>query len=112
MAIGTITLQVAKDAQTLAPRFKDHIRFAADSTYISATGMTDFAAAVASALGKEGVDIIGVSKAGPCGGYEPIYDKEDDALHLYQFPDALGPATALPDGDYNAVTLDLWVEYM
>lgn len=111
MPLGTITKQVAKDGQTLTPRFRDHVQFVGDNLYV-ANGSTGFAALVAAALDKVGVDIVGVSKAGPCGGYEPIYDKASDALMLFQYPGDLGPATEVPDGDYSTVTLDLWVEYI
>ena len=110
MAIGTITLQEGGGGQTLQPIFFDHIRFLGDETY-GAGGTEDFASLVAAALGKTGVNIIGVVKAGPCGGYEVFYNNEDDKLVLYVYPDAAGVATENSTVDLSGVTMDLVVLY-
>jgi len=111
MALGTITLQTEKGGQTLEPRFKAHVQFLGDTSYPTG-GTPGFNALVAAALGKEGVNVISVERAGLCGGFIPVYDPANDSLLVLRTgavdsPQAEVPPTTALDG----ITFDLLVEY-
>lgn len=112
MTLGTITNVLPGGGRPGEPLFFDQIQMDGDSTY-TAGGSLTFSETVAAALKKTGIELVGIMKAGPCGGYELIYDKAADALLMYygDYDAADGPAIQVPDGDYNAVTLDLVVLY-
>ena len=60
MALGTITLAEHAGGQTLEPLWHDYVSFLGDNSY-PAGGTPNFSTLVAAALGKEGVNIIGVT---------------------------------------------------
>jgi len=111
MALGAITSVSEKGAKTLEPRFKAHVQFAGDGSYPTG-GSTGFAALIASALDKEGVDIISVSRVGLCGGFTPIYDSANDALLVTRTAGINAADEEVPNTtNLSGVTFDLLVEY-
>lgn len=113
MSLQAISKEASGGGQTLQAVFFDRIQFGGDDDY-PAGGTPGFAALAAAALGKEGISIINVMKAGPCGGYEVFYDNENDKLVLYEYDydaGANGPAVENGTADLNATTFDLIVLY-
>lgn len=110
MAIGTISLDEAGGGQTLQPIFFDVISFLGDDDY-PAGGTPDFSTLVAAALSKEGIEVVGVSKAGPCGGFEVVYDKSADKLMLFVSATGL-PGVENAVTDQSGVTMELIAQYV
>ena len=111
MTLGTISLVEAGGGQSLQPIFFDSISMLGDDDY-PAGGTPDFSALVAAALSKEGVEVVEVVKAGPCGGYEVVYDKSADKLMMFVYPDTAGVATENTTTDLSGVTMELVVLYV
>lgn len=80
MAIGTVT-KVSADSSKSAV-FYDEVSFDGDDDY-STGGTTGFQASMRAALGVEAREILGVLDL-DCGGYVPVYDKENDTLKVYE----------------------------
>lgn len=110
MSLGAITAVSEKGGQTLEPRFKAHIQFLGDDGYV-AGGTAGFNALVASALDKEGVNVISVQRAGLCGGFSPVYDPANDKLLVLRTDAVDSPQEEVPNGDLSSTTFDLIVEY-
>ena len=111
MSLGTITAQSEKGGETLEPRFKAHIRFVGDDSYPTG-GTPGFNALVAAALGKEGVNVITVNRAGLCGGFSPVYDPAADTLLVLRTDQVDDPQEEVPNAfNLSAFTFDLLVEY-
>lgn len=114
MSLQTITVALAGGGQTLQPIFFDSISFGGDDDY-PAGGTPNFSEVVAAALGKTGIEVIGVMKAGPCGGYEVVYDKSADKLQVYEYDyDAVADGQAVENGtaDISGTTFELVVLYV
>lgn len=113
MALGAISRELAGGGRPLEPLFFDHIQFLGDDDY-PAGGTVGFSDLVATALAKEGVEVVGILKAGACGGYEPIYDKANDKLLMYidNNSGANGPEIEVTaTTNLDSVTIDLVVLY-
>lgn len=91
MAIGAITL--AEKAGDHGPVFHDVISFAGDGAYPTGGTAAFLAAFQAKVPGKGARDILAIVKAGPCGGYEPVWDNANAKLMVY-FADANNAADA------------------
>lgn len=109
MTLGAITLEEAGNKMPSAPLFAQRISLEGDDAYPDG-GTPDFQALAQAAMNIPGANILTVTKAGPCGGYEPVYDQANDKLMMFNYPDALGPAvevTGTPD--LHTTILDLLV---
>lgn len=111
MSLQPITLAQAGGGQTLQPVFFDSISFGGDDDY-PAGGTPNFSEVVAAALEKVGIEVVGVMKAGPCGGYGVVYDKSADKLYIETYPDAAGVAAENTTTDLSGVTFELVVLYV
>lgn len=72
------------------------ISFDLDASYATG-GYTSFAATIKAITGVGSrITIVDVQQTSMCGGYKLWYDRANDALEVWQYPNALGPATEVP----------------
>ena len=90
----------------------ERIQFDLDSSYPTG-GYTSFGDFVKTILGTE-ISIVDIQQTTPCGGYKLWWDRANDTLMVYQYPNALGASTEVPNGtDLSAVTdAELVVTYI
>lgn len=106
MALGTITSVTAgAGAAPSAPVFHEQITVVGDDNY-AAGGTAGFEALVASALGKESIELLYVVNENQGATYLAYYDKSEDKLMLRETDEG-----AEPSGDVSGTTLNLWVVY-
>ena len=111
MSLGTMTEISEQGGQTLEPRFKALIQFLGDTSYPT-DGTPGINVLVAAAVGRQGVEIIKVTRAGLCGGYSPVYDPVNDKLLVLRTDAVDSPQEEVPPTTaLNGVTFDLMVEY-
>lgn len=108
MAIGTITIGVQAGKRTSTPTRIIPLQFAGDGAY-PADGTPGFEASVRAALDFEFVTLLGVISQ-DCGGYIPVYDRENDKLKVYEQTDvATSPLIETATANLAGTTFNLLV---
>lgn len=112
MSFGTISKKEEGGVMPSAPVFCHRIQFDGDTAYPDG-GTPGFKALVQAAIGVPGADILSVVKAGPCGGYEPVYDHANDKLMFFYYDYDAGADGAaiqvIADHAMDGITIDLVV---
>lgn len=89
---------------TMKARTRRRIQIDLDAAY-PLGGYTNFIATTVKGItGFEHITAFDVKQASPAGGYLLFWDRANDTLMVYQYPNALGPATQVPNlTDLSAV---------
>lgn len=108
MAIGAITSEAEHGHRGTDAIFLELISFAGDGTY-SAGGTAGFQTSVRAALDAGDIEILAVFGQ-DCGGYVPVYDKDNDKLKVYEQTDtATSPLIETATANLSGTTFNVLV---
>lgn len=110
MSLGAITTN-KRAGQGVSQLLAFHIEFAGDDAYPTG-GTTGFEDTVRSAVDRGDIDVLAIIPD-DCGGFVPVYDRDNDTLMVYQGDNDAAqddPLVEVPDTtDLSATTFKMTV---
>lgn len=95
MALANVAVSLTSGNAPGDPQYTYRISLDLDGDYQTGGYLTFFATTLKAVIGP-GRTVVAINQLSPCGGYKLWYIIATDALQVYQYPGALGPATEVP----------------